>query len=72
MHLQCIWPKPKLKMINYRRFLGSQQVLQCNFRGLDNSPLVIVKSNLCNVFWSGSTSFMAPLPGIEEFNKSIF
>ena len=50
----------------------SQQILWRSFQGLDNSPLVITSYIFVYVFWLGSTSFMAPLPGIEEFNKSIF
>ena len=72
MHLQFIRPKPNLKMINYRRFLGLQQVLWSSFRGLDNGPLVNCVLKFVHMFWFESTSFMAPLPGIEEFNKSIF
>ena len=59
MHLQYIRPKPNLKMINYRRFLG-QQVFWCSFRGLDNSPLVIVQLNLCMRFGRVNTRVITP------------
>ena len=58
-----------LKIIYSKRFLVyivlDQQVLWRRCRGLDNSPLVIVSSNLYICFGQ-STSFMAPLPGIER------
>ena len=53
MHLQCILPKPNLKMINYRRFWFGQQILWRSFQGLDNSPLVITSYIFVYVFWFG-------------------
>ena len=49
----------------------NQQVLWRRCRGLVNSPLALVLY-ISTCVLVRSTSFMAPLSGIEEFIKSIF